>query len=385
MLPGRWFVLGCAAAAAVVLVAGRAIAMPLGLLGGEVLVTILSLFLLGSFKYQVHKNALTYGMLLVVSATFCGLRTSAWHEELATLGWPRWVRLHFLSFHGLDDLVHADTMLFILGLTLFVAVIAQTRLLEGVTYVLLRRYRGALQPTVVAVTAAVAVASGILGGVSLISLTIRTLVIVLMLAAAPLSAIRYAIMLCTAVTTICGVFSAYGEPPNLIMKANLAPNLGNDFFLYYCGPVAVVSYLVVASQLRQHLRPPHRPGRDGRDRRQRRRRAVPPGDAARGSADPGRAHRRARRAVGAGRAAPPGPDPRRRVGGDRARARTRARADPQAAARALRQRRSGRRPRRALRAGRLGRTRGRGTRGARGRPRRRRPGRQAAQRPALRR
>src|SRR5436190_1985271 len=254
MLPGRWFVLGCAAAAAVVLVAGRAIAMPLGLLGGEVLVTILSLFLLGSFRYQVHKNALTYGMLLVVVATFCGLRTSAWHEELAARGWSRWLRAHCLSFHGLDDLVHADTMQFILGLTLFVAVIAQTRLLEGVTYVLLRRYRGAIEPTVIAVTAAVAAASGILGGVSLISLTIRTLVIVLMLAAAPVAAIRYAIMLCTAVTTICGVFSAYGEPPNLIMKANLAPHLGNDFFLYYCGPVAVVSYFVVAWQLRRRLR-----------------------------------------------------------------------------------------------------------------------------------
>jgi hypothetical protein len=254
MLPGRWFVLGCAAVAAAVLVVGRSHPMPLGLLGGEVLATILSLFLLGSFRYQLHKNALTYGMLLVILASFCRLRTSAWHQELAGLGWSRWLARHLLSFHGLDDLVHADTMLFILGLTLFVAVIAQTRLLEGVTYVLLRRYRGAIQPTVIAVTVAVAVASGILGGVSLISLTIRTLVIVLMLAAAPLAAIRYAIMLCTAVTTICGVFSAYGEPPNLIMKANLAPHLGNDFFLYYCGPVALVSYLVVAWQLRRHLR-----------------------------------------------------------------------------------------------------------------------------------
>jgi hypothetical protein len=254
MLPARWFVLGCAAVAAAILVAGRTVAMPSGLLGAEVLATILSLFVFGSFRYQVHKNALTYGMLLIVVATFCGLRTSAWHRELAVLGWPRWLRAHLLSFHGLDDLVHADTMLFILGLTLFVAVIAQTRLLEGITYVLLRRYRGAIQPTVIAVTAAVAVASGILGGVSLISLTIRTLVIVLMLAAAPVSAIRYAIMLCTAVTTICGVFSAYGEPPNLIMKANLAPHLGNDFFLYYCGPVALVSYLVVAWQLRRRLR-----------------------------------------------------------------------------------------------------------------------------------
>lgn len=254
MLPARWFVLGCAAIAAAILIAGRGTTIPLGVLGAEVLATILALFILGSFRYQVHKNALTYGMLLVIVATFCGLRTSAWHEELAGVGWSHWLRRHLLSFRGLDDLVHADTMLFILGLTLFVAVVAQTRLLEGVTYVLLRRYRGAIQPTVIAVTAAVAVASGILGGVSLISLTIRTLVIVLMLAAAPVATIRYAIMLCTAVTTICGVFSAYGEPPNLIMKANLAPNLGNDFFLYYCGPVALVSYLVIAWQLRRRLR-----------------------------------------------------------------------------------------------------------------------------------
>jgi hypothetical protein len=34
-------------------------------------------------------------------------------------------------FHGLDAFVRADTMLFILGLTRFVSVVAQTRLLEG--------------------------------------------------------------------------------------------------------------------------------------------------------------------------------------------------------------------------------------------------------------
>ena len=57
-------------------------------------------------------------------------------------------------------------------------------------------------------------------------------------------------MVCTAVTTICGVWLAYGEPPNLIMKANLYPHLGNAFFLLYCGPAAVASYLVIAWQLR---------------------------------------------------------------------------------------------------------------------------------------
>ena len=56
------------------------------LLAAEVLATILGLFLFGSFRYQIHKNALTYGMLLVIVATFCGLPTSAWHVEIAERG-----------------------------------------------------------------------------------------------------------------------------------------------------------------------------------------------------------------------------------------------------------------------------------------------------------
>src|SRR5262249_44280775 len=162
--------------------------------------TILGLFLFGSFRYQIHKNALTYGTLLVVIATFCELSSSTWHAEIAERGWWAWTSRHLLSFRGLDDLIHADTMLFILGLTFLVSVIAQTRLLEGITFFLLRRNGGRILPTVVAVTAVVAVASAILGGVSMIGLAMRTLVIVLMLAAAPTSAVRYAVMVCTAVT-----------------------------------------------------------------------------------------------------------------------------------------------------------------------------------------
>jgi hypothetical protein len=253
MLPGSWFVTACAIVAAVILLASRAAPMPVWLLASEVLATILGLFVFGSFRYQIHKNALTYGMLLVIIATFCGLSTSVWHVEIAQRGWGFWIGQHLLSFHGLDDLIHADTMLFILGLTLMVSVIAQTRLLEGITFLLLRRYDGRILPTVIAVTAVVAFVSGILGGVSMIGLTIRTLVIILMLAAAPVSAVRYAVMVCTAVTTICGVWFAYGEPPNLIMKANLTPYLTNAFFLFYCGPIGVASYLVVARQLRGKL------------------------------------------------------------------------------------------------------------------------------------
>lgn len=254
MLSGTKFLLACVVAAAALLLAGRTTALPIGLLAGEVFATILGLFLFGSFRYQIHKNALTYGMALIIVATFCGLDTSAWHREIAAQGWWVWARQHLLSFHGLDDLIHADTMLFILGLTFFVAVIAQTRLLEGLTFSLLRRFHGAVLPTVVSVTAVVAFSSGILDGVSMIGLTIRTLVIIMLLAAAPTAAIRYSVMVCTTVTTICGIWLAYGEPPNLIMKANLHPYLDNAFFIRYCAPAAVASYLVIAWELRKRLR-----------------------------------------------------------------------------------------------------------------------------------
>ena len=253
MISQRRFLLGCALVAAALLLAGRIATLPLGLLAAEVFGTILSLFLFGSFRYQIHKNALTYGMALVIVATFCGLASSQWHREIAESGWWLWTQRNLVSFHGLDDLIHADTMLFILGLTFFVAVIAQTRLLEGITFYLLRRYRGHILPTVISVTAVVAVASGILDGVSMIGLTIRTLVIIMMLAAAPTAAIRYAVMVCTTVTTICGIWLAYGEPPNLIMKANLHPFLDDAFFLRYCAPIAVACYLVIAWQLKRKI------------------------------------------------------------------------------------------------------------------------------------
>jgi Na+/H+ antiporter NhaD/arsenite permease-like protein len=253
MLSGTRFVLGCAGVAGIVLVAGQRLALPPWLLAAEVLATILGLFLFGSFRYQIHKNALTYGMALVVVATFCALPRSPWHDQIAAQGWTAWIELQLLSFEGLDELIHADTMLFILGLTFFVSVIAQTRLLEALTLALLRRAKGAVLPTVIAVTAVVSVASGIFDGVSMIGLTIRTLMIVLLLGAAPTAEARYAVMVCTLVTTICGVWMAYGEPPNLIMRSNLAPHLNDAFFLRYCAPVALVSYLIVWRRLRRQL------------------------------------------------------------------------------------------------------------------------------------
>src|SRR2546421_6009098 len=112
MLPGRAFVGLCAIAAAAIAVIGLVHPMPVWLLAAEVLATILGLFVFGSFKYQIHKNALTYGMLLVIIATFTRLPASTWHVEIAQRGWTGWIEQHLLTFSGLDDLIHADTMLF---------------------------------------------------------------------------------------------------------------------------------------------------------------------------------------------------------------------------------------------------------------------------------
>lgn len=255
-LDGRKFVLGCAATAVLLLAVGWFHPLPLWLLGVEVFATILGLFVLGSMKYQLHKDPLTYGMLIVVLATFWGVwwPGSAMRQTVGAEGWgPFWSALaHYLfTLDGLDHIVHADTMLFILGLTFFVSVISQTRLLETVSFSLLDRFKGGVVPVVASITALVSVASGILDGVSMIGLTIRTLVIILFLARAPMRDVIYAVLVSTVVTTVCGMWLAYGEPPNLIMKANLHPHLDDLFFLRYCAPLAVASYVVVALSLRR--------------------------------------------------------------------------------------------------------------------------------------
>jgi Na+/H+ antiporter NhaD/arsenite permease-like protein len=253
------FLAGCVVAAASVLAAGRFMALPTWLLAVEVLVTVVALFMFGSIRYRLDKNALTYGAGFLITATFwsiwwpsSGLRASV-QAEGGLAVW-RFARHHVLSFRGLDHLVHADTMLFILGLTFFVAVIAQTRLLETASFAVLNWVRGNVAITVAALTGIVSFASGILDGVSMIGLMIRTLVIILLLSRAEKAAVLYAVVLSTVVTTVCGMWLAYGEPPNLIMKANLYPHLTNSYFLRYCLPIAFGSYLIVLWNVRRRLR-----------------------------------------------------------------------------------------------------------------------------------
>ncbi len=224
----------------------------------EVLLMILSLFIFGSIRYRIDKNAITYGLAVVVFATFWKIwwPTSFLHQSINDKGvaalWD-FFRHHFLTLEGLDAMFHADTLLFILGLTLFVSVITQTRLLETISFAILRTNKGKVVPTVALIAALVAACSGVLDGVSMIGLMIRTLVIILVLAKIKDEMVIYVVMVSTIVTTVCGMWLAYGEPPNLIMKANLYPHLDNAFFLRYCLPVAVGSFLIVAWNIRKKL------------------------------------------------------------------------------------------------------------------------------------
>ncbi|MBK7206905.1 MAG: hypothetical protein IPH91_01305 [Elusimicrobia bacterium] len=249
----------CVLLSAGVLWLGARQPLPGWVMAAEVLVTILALFVTGSIRYRLDKNALTYGAGLVITATFwtfwSPLKKAAVAAEGGSFGEALWhaIRHHALTFEGINHLVHLDTMLFILGLTFFVAVIAQTRLLETISFGVLTKSRGRLVPTVAFLTAVVALASGVLDGVSMIGLMIRTLVILLFLAKAKDDAVIYAVMVSTVVTTVCGMYLAYGEPPNLIMKANLHPHLDNAFFLRYCAPAAVGAYFIVFWNVKKRL------------------------------------------------------------------------------------------------------------------------------------
>lgn len=252
------FLMFCVVAASAILGLGQIYTFSGNLVAIEVFGVILSLFIFGSIPWRIDKNAITYGLALVVFATFWKIwwPTSFLRQSITANGtaalWE-FFKIHFLSLNGLDAMFHADTLLFILGLTLFVAVITQTRLLETISFAILNMNKGKLVPTVAIIAAIVSACSGVLDGVSMIGLMIRTLVIILVLAKIKDEMIIYVVMISTIITTVCGMWLAYGEPPNLIMKANLFPYLDNAFFLRYCLPVAVGSYLIVAWNIRKKI------------------------------------------------------------------------------------------------------------------------------------
>lgn len=249
-IPAKWYFLASLCIAALIGISTWSSPASPYILGLEVFITIIALFVFGgSIRYQIDKNTITYGAAIVIIATFLPIwwPGSSLHEEIARIGGTAiWdvVRHDLLTIHGLERLVHVDTMFFILGLTFFVGVISQTRLLEMIGMRILRIFEGRVFYTILAIVGLVSLASGILDGVSMVGLLIRIMVIILVMAKVPDRGIEFMVLLSVILTTVCGMWLAYGEPPNLIMKANLG--LTDSFFLIYAAPMAVAAFIICA-------------------------------------------------------------------------------------------------------------------------------------------
>jgi Na+/H+ antiporter NhaD/arsenite permease-like protein len=249
-IPSRWVFAGCCVVALLI----GALPSPLSthFIVLELFLTIGALFLFGSIRYRISNNALTYGALLIIFATF--YPHSSIQKEINSGGLGPFLyhtTPHLFSLSYMEKLLHADTMLFILGLTFFVSVIAQTRMLEAISMRILRFTHGQVFKTVAIIITLVAIASGIMDGVSMIGLTIRVLVFILIMAKIDSIHVEYIVMISVIVTTVCGIWMAYGEPPNLIIKSNLG--LPDSFFLLYTMPLAVVTLILVVVSLYRRL------------------------------------------------------------------------------------------------------------------------------------
>src|SRR5437868_2482933 len=121
-LSSRKFLLGCLVCALLLLLLGRQASLPRWILPLETFATIIALFVFGSIRYQLDKNAITYGAGILILSSFCALSSSNFHSQIRNQGWWQFVHANLLTFAGLDHLLHADTLLFILGLTMFVSV-----------------------------------------------------------------------------------------------------------------------------------------------------------------------------------------------------------------------------------------------------------------------
>lgn len=215
---------------------------------------IVGLFVL-EHRFSKTEIALA-GSLPVVSAYLVASWRGASAKPFAT--WLYAESWRGLSWHRLEHLVHLDTLLFIFGLSAFAAVFTQARALESAALRLMRRGDGvhSVYGFVAVMFVAVALISGILDGVSMIGLLMATLLIIFRAARCSIADQRRVLVLATFVTTFCGAWLAFGEPPNLIMRAGVTSPQGNAlltdrFFLGYCAPLAFMALALILWQLRR--------------------------------------------------------------------------------------------------------------------------------------
>src|SRR3990172_11809787 len=112
-IEAKWYFLVCSAIAVLIgFFTWTAPASP-NLLGIEVFATIIALFVFGSIRYRIDKNAITYGALLIILVTFFPIwwPHSQLRQDISLGGWHvLWDAIlhHIFSIHGLEKLIHGD-------------------------------------------------------------------------------------------------------------------------------------------------------------------------------------------------------------------------------------------------------------------------------------
>src|SRR3990167_7672224 len=108
-IPSKWYILICIIIAALIgAVTWNAPASPV-IMGIEVFATIIALFIFGSIRYRIDKNAITYGALLIILSTFFPMwwpKSQLRQEFIEFGGHAIWeaTKENILTLHGLEKL-----------------------------------------------------------------------------------------------------------------------------------------------------------------------------------------------------------------------------------------------------------------------------------------
>jgi len=215
----------------------RGTRLPVWLLAAEVLTPSLA-FYVGSFKYQIHKECADLRDVAGHPRTHCaGLgNPSGIPDKIPRAAGALGAGELIVLPRAWTILIHADTIVLIMGLPTFLCPDRPDALLEGLTF----SYCGATRAANFFSFCRRSYVNAIRGGLHRPfrrrfhdGPDHRTLVISSCFSGRRQTAIRIRGSSCTpTLTTICGGWVAYGEPTNLIMKANTLSLLGKHILCY---------------------------------------------------------------------------------------------------------------------------------------------------------